>query len=259
MWGDRCKCVAPGDFDAETGKCREMIAYESFGEFPEWMNWNMGTSNGYVRVDAYPESGAEIHAAPEVASSLMSSADQRVILGQRLLYDSRSAGMLAESIFFDRALTWEELTEVNAYLQRKWMEPFPEFPLNFRLRTGGTLDLNGLEIEVASLSGGGTVVNGGNASVATLEAEVNADGAVDAPVIEGDFDLAKLGTVALSGTANLSTTRPATLLTATGVLAGDSAAVQIESDATPNRKIKLFKEGNSLKVLLRGGMMVIIR
>ena len=72
---------------------------------------------------------------------------------------------LSEALFYDRVLTDAECRQVEAYLSRKWQlgvynEDVSDNPPGVALAAGSSLDLNGREHELMSLSGEGTVTNG---------------------------------------------------------------------------------------------------
>jgi autotransporter-associated beta strand protein len=82
-------------------------------------------------------------------------------------------GYIAELLVYPRVLSAAELAQATACLNAKWLGVAPSNilpPTTALSVTGGTLDLGGLSQQVASLDGGGNIINSNpdNASVLTL-------------------------------------------------------------------------------------------
>jgi hypothetical protein len=111
----------------------------------------------------------------------------------RQLYDSPSAGELAEAMMFDKALSDEELAAVRAYLHTKWFTPFDgtTVPSNIALENGARLDFGGGSWTFDKITGAGTI---GNANV-TVEDSVEPGLFVEGTVDFGDnagFDFSSI-------------------------------------------------------------------
>ena len=102
-------------------------------------------------------------------------------------------GEYAEVIAYNRVLTDAERQKVEDYLARKWYSKdfygtteqsasvLPESTA-LTIKTGGTLDLNGVSATVASLSGIGAITNSGAAATLTVTGESTFAGVVGGPV-----------------------------------------------------------------------------
>ncbi len=124
-----------------------------------------------------------IHARDLIGGQYSSFPDFKVQLGGYATWDSADRGWLsfngdiAEMIAFTRVLSEAEIRAVENYLGQKWLgQTFHTDGLDgvtrtanvlaptgaLEIRTGATLDLNGVDQTVASLSGQGTIVNTGS-------------------------------------------------------------------------------------------------
>ncbi len=140
---------------------------------------------------------------------------------------------LSEALFYDRVLTDAECRQVEAYLSRKWQlgvynEDVSGNPPGVALAAGSSLNLNGREHELMSLSGEGTVTNGtaivgelaagGDAAkaetlaaygdiemadVATWRLAFNEDGSLDVLSVDGKLTFGDAMRVDLDNLANM--------------------------------------------------------
>ena len=135
---------------------------------------------------------------------------QRMSIGLRLdgpggtpNYNSGSwAGDIAEILVFNRALSFEERQVVQSYLDFKWLNVGAGSDIlpttaPVSLAANGTLDLNGLNQSIGSLSGSGLVTNS-VLTTATLTVGLDNSNTVFSGVIGGPVALAKAGTGSLT-------------------------------------------------------------
>ena len=97
-------------------------------------------------------------------------------------------GAVAEAAVFDRALSSDELSEVNDYLNRKWFGqtgiPYSATISDLELADGSSLDITNTLATVGTLSGFGTVAGTNALLTVSSFAPVCGDIIVDAPVAE---------------------------------------------------------------------------
>ncbi|MBR1871379.1 MAG: autotransporter-associated beta strand repeat-containing protein [Kiritimatiellae bacterium] len=96
-------------------------------------------------------------------------------------------GLIGQVTAFKRVLTMEERRAAEAYLMAKWnignvkYSVIPETAA-VTLANGSRLDLGGLDVAVASLTGNGTVENG---TLTTADGKVTMDGDLEVPAVAG--------------------------------------------------------------------------
>jgi hypothetical protein len=162
---------------------------------------------------------------------------------------------LAEVIFYDRVLSEQERKETEAYLQIKWglRSGKPENAM-FCISEGATLDLGGVEHELPSICGPGTIANG---SLAV--SKLTADAAVsEIPTLDGEVALK--GPVIVDLKNITPTTSEIPILRAVSV-SGNLKNVVFEGDGMPpvSRLRLCFQNGVLFVKILNSGFSVILR
>ena len=261
QWDGSYQCYYPNGTklnDSEESVYNEAV-FNAGTNFADWVVWDMGSRSGQVRVNIYPADGDAIHRGPSNASPLNESEDVYVTLGQRWLYDSPSSGMLAESLFFDKELSDDELAEVREYLNAKWFTASVAIPTSFALAEDATLDLNCNSLALDTLSGSGTIGNGEVTQIGTLVVTVNDDGTIDPITLGCDFDLTKLGAIKIVNAKKLAVSTPlAVLSVAEGCSLTGAFAGTIVSDAA-SVSCKASLADGSLRISRRGGLVIMVR
>ena len=153
----------------------------------------MSSAEKTVSGSVMTESHGVENATSVTVGSNGTSEEAKLFVGMRQLYDSPSAGELAEAMMFDKALSDEELAAVRAYLHTKWFTPFDDttVPSNLALGNDARLDFGGGTWTFESVKGAGTI---GNANV-TVEDSVEPGLVVEGTVDFGDnagFDFSSI-------------------------------------------------------------------
>jgi hypothetical protein len=129
-------------------------------------------------------------ALPEtsLAGTLGTPSNAKIMIGQYMQYGWRGYGAVAEAAVFDRALSAEELSELNGYFNRKWFGqtgiPYSTTISDLELIDGSSLDITNTLATVGTLSGFGTVAGTNALLTVSSFAPVCGDIIVDAPVAE---------------------------------------------------------------------------
>lgn len=136
----------------------------------EYAIWAMSSAERTVSGSVMTESHGVENATSVTVGGNGTSEEAKLFVGMRQLYDSPSAGELAEAMMFDKALSDEELAAVRAYLHTKWFTPFDDttVPSNLALENGARIDFGGGSWTFDKITGAGTI---GNANV-TVEGSV---------------------------------------------------------------------------------------
>ena len=147
----------------------------------------------------------------------------------RQLYDSPSAGEVAEAMMFDKALSDEELAAVRAYLHTKWFTPFDgtTIPSNIALENRARIDLGGGSWVFDKIMGAGTIANGD----VTITEKVGAG-----LVVGGSLTLAEGATMDLSALLAQPLNTEVTLLTAAEIV----RAPTFVGGENANRKVMIL-------------------
>lgn len=159
----------------------------------EYAIWAMSSAERTVSGSVMTESSGVENATSVTVGSNGTSEEAKLFVGMRQLYDSPSAGELAEAMMFDKALNDEELAAVRAYLHTKWFTPFDgtTVPSNIALENNARLDFGGGSWTFDKITGAGTI---GNANV-TVEDSVEPGLFVEGTVDFGDnagFDFSSI-------------------------------------------------------------------
>lgn len=147
----------------------------------EYAIWAMSSAERTVSGSVMTESSGVENATSVTVGSNGTSEEAKLFVGMRQLYDSPSAGEIAEAMMFDKALSDEELAAVRAYLHTKWFTPFDgtTVPSNIALENGARIDFGGGSWAFDKITGAGTI---GNANVTV------ADSVEPGLVVEGTVD-----------------------------------------------------------------------
>ena len=159
----------------------------------EYAIWAMSSAERTVSGSVMTESHDVENATSVTVGGNGTSEEAKLFVGMRQLYDSPSAGELAEAMMFDKALSDEELAAVRAYLHTKWFTPFDgtTVPSNIALENGARIDFGGGSWTFDKITGAGTI---GNANV-TVEDSVEPGLVVEGTVDFGDnagFDFSSI-------------------------------------------------------------------
>ena len=130
----------------------------------EYAIWAMSSAERTVSGSVMTESHGVENATSVTVGSNGTSEEAKLFVGMRQLYDSPSAGELAEAMMFDKALSDEELAAVRTYLHTKWFTPFDSttVPSNIALENDARVDFGGGSWTFDTVTGAGTI---GNANV----------------------------------------------------------------------------------------------
>ena len=134
----------------------------------EYAIWAMGSNNKTVSGSVMTESAGVENATPVATGGNETKESAKLFIGMRQLYDSPSAGEIAEAMMFDKALSDEELAAVRAYLHTKWFTPFDgtTVPSNIALENGARIDFGGGSWAFDKITGAGTI---GHANVTVAD------------------------------------------------------------------------------------------
>ena len=128
----------------------------------EYAIWAMSSAEKTVSGSVMTESRGVENATSATVGSNGTSKEAKLFVGMRQLYDSPSAGEIAEAMMFDKALNDEELAAVREYLHTKWFTPFDgtTVPSNIALENGARIDFGGGSWAFDKITGTGTIANG---------------------------------------------------------------------------------------------------
>ena len=247
--------------------------------------WSDGAKVGGFKTTA--DGAKTALAETSLAGTLGTPSNAKIMIGQYMQYGWRGYGAVAEAAVFDRALSSEELSELNGYLNRKWFGqtgiPYSAAISDLELIDGSSLDITDTAATIGTLSGMGTV-NGSNAMLTVGEfAPVCGDITVNAPVAEpaedeyvtlritinpanGDcgtlvvpagYDLSKVDLV-VTGCAHLTSANTFTVFQG---MAGETLTRFHSVTSDSERGIKLVYDNSTGTVTgsLPKGLMLIIR
>lgn len=95
-------------------------------------------------------------------------------------HDSVNHGQVAEAMYFDHALTEEEMTQIRTYLAAKWFTPadMSNIPPNILLENNATLDFGGGNWTFDTVKGAGTIGTANVTVMASIEPGLTVGGAV---------------------------------------------------------------------------------
>jgi len=220
----------------------------------EYAIWAMGSNDKTVSGSVMTESAGVENATSVTTGGNETEESAKLFVGMRQLYDSPSAGELAEAMMFDKALSDEELAAVRAYLHTKWFTPFDgtTVPSNIALKNGARIDFGGGTWTFESVKGAGTI---GNANV-TVE-----DSVEPGLVVEGTVDFGDNAGFDFSSIHEKPNTGVIVLLTCTG-FTGEAA---IKNWNFPSQSIRLRTVDNNngtvsvVADIRNRGMMIRVR
>ena len=147
-----------------------------------------------------------------IATDMNTLPDERLYIGHaRFNHSDANRGQIAEALYYDHALTEEEVSAVYSYLQAKWFTPvdLDNIPSSILLKNNATLDFGGGSWTFDKIKGAGTIGT----------ADVTVTGSIDAGVtVEGDvtfsdgagIDISSLDNAAAGTTVELLTANSAT-------------------------------------------------
>ena len=193
-------------------------------------------------------------------------------------------GDIGEILAYDRKLSLEERVSVETYLNLKWIGSGVTSRLSTNsavtVATGATLNLNGVDQTLASLSGGGSVINGtvtvsgqtapggdgtvgtlalpdGPALSGTLRIDVRPDGTCDRLDVSGDLNVSQLALV-IADTGQLNSGSIYTIATCTGTLSGSFTSHNLPQK---NWAVRYIRTAGAGKILLapRNGLVISLR
>ncbi len=220
----------------------------------EYAIWAMSSAERTVSGSVMTESHGVENATSVTVGSNGTSEEAKLFVGMRQLYDSPSAGELAEAMMFDKALSDEELAAVRAYLHTKWFTPFDgtTVPSNLSLENGARIDFGGGSWTFDTITGTGTI---GNANV-TVE-----DSIAPGLVIEGTVTFAPGAGFDLSSIVEKPALGDMVLLTCKGVR-GESV-VKNWAFKTRTLRLRTVDNGDGTVSIVGNvrdvGLMIILR
>lgn len=220
---------------------RQWLSGIGYDSSKDWQIWTMRSADRNVSATRWTASLGLVSTTNHLAEALNTDADSKIYVGLRHMYNSPSAGDIAEALVFDRALGDGEMEEIRTYLRRKWLSiPDPaRVPSSVSLGDGATLDLGGATVSLENVYGCGSILNGTVSAVTgsvptgvtlagapdlsgcTLKVVVDEDGDVGEPLVVGEgIDVSKLK-VEISGVANLLSDKHVVILRAqSGFISG---------------------------------------
>ena len=123
--------------------------------------------------------------------------DQYIYLGMRREGETKSGGLVGESLVFARRLVTAEREAIRDYLYGKWLLSYDlsNLPENLLVEEGATIDYGGGEWTFAKVGGAGTIANANITVTGTIEPGLTVGGIVTfAPGAK--FDISPLDDVA---------------------------------------------------------------
>ncbi len=195
----------------------------------EYAIWAMSSAEKTVSGSVMTESSGVENATSVTVGSNGTSEEAKLFVGMRQLYDSPSAGEVAEAMMFDKALSDEELAAVREYLHTKWFTPFDgtTVPSNIALENRARIDLGGGSWAFDKIMGAGTIANGD----VTITEKVGAG-----LVVGGSLTLAEGATMDLSALLAQPLNTEVTLLTAAEIV----RAPTFVGGENANRKVRIL-------------------
>ena len=200
----------------------------------EYAIWAMSSAEKTVSGSVMTESHGVENATSVTVGSNGTSEEAKLFVGMRQLYDTPSAGELAEAMMFDKALNEDELSAVRTYLYTKWFTPFDgtTVPSNIALENGARIDFGGGSWAFDKITGAGTI---GNANVTVK------DSVEPGLVVEGTVDFGDNAGFDFSSIQEKPDTGVIVLLTCTG-FTGEAA---IKNWNFPSQSIRLRTVDNN--------------
>ena len=193
-------------------------------------------------------------------------------------------GDIGEILVYDRKLSVKERVSVETYLNQKWLGSGVTSRLSTNstvtVAAGATLGLSGQTQPLASLSGGGSVINGtvtvsgqtspgGDGTIGTLalpdspglsgtlRIDVRPDGTCDRLDVSGDLDVSQLALV-VADIGQISSGFTYTIATCTGVLTGSFTSHNLPQETWGVRYICTPGAGK-IMLVPRNGLLILIR
>jgi len=178
-------------------------------------------------------------------------------------YNRTGGQRLGEVLIFDRALTYQERLDIEAYLMRKWFNvATPGYETtavgSLAVAADARVEIDG-ELSLDGLSGGGTVEGDLTLNDDAVITATAASGALSGLTVGGTVTVAGGGTVAVEGAADTLTSGLYAVLTCTSLVGADGWLAGWTLTGAPSRfAAKLVADGSHLYLRLtpKGTLML---
>lgn len=217
-------------------------------------DWNIATmisDSGIVKAKDYSRNNNTTSNISEFESpSPEETVSASIVVGHYRPWGTESNGLWAEGFVFDKALTDAELETMRTYLKNKWFGDGENvtLPTRMELENNPTIDLNGVDLTLASIAGGGTLTNGTVAITGAIIATAGAALAIDCDV---DITNASITPDDTFEVGDIYT------ITVTGTITGSPT---LALDGGDTRKFRVRSSGNAVTLTcLRPGFALVIR